>query len=318
MSDILFTHSYFLGFDPKEYRAMMPYAPLGTLYAAAHVRSRGFSVSLFDSMLEPEENLIARWIDREKPQVVVIYDDDFNYLTKMCLSRMREAAFRMSRIAKERGCRVIVHGSDPADHAASYIEHGADFVVAGEGENTLAELISQLLRAPVPDVAAISGVVYQEHGSIRRNPARAVLHDLDLLGFPAWDLVDVERYRTLWRKQHGFFSMNMVTTRGCPFHCNWCAKPIYGQVYHSRTPGNVVGEMEMLKATYRPDHLWFCDDIFGLKPGWVSEFADEVLRRSAQIPFKCLSRADLLLKEETIQHLARSGCQMMNRFLLQQ
>ena len=103
--------------------------------------------------------------------------------------------------------------------------------------------------------------------------------------------------------------MNMVTTRGCPFHCNWCAKPIYGQVYNSRTPENVVEEMKKIKSDYYPDHLWFCDDIFGLKPGWVSEFADEVLRRSAQIPFKCLSRADLLLKEETIQHLARSGCQ---------
>ena len=134
MNDILFTHSYFLKFDPKEYMAMMPYAPLGTLYAASFLRSRGHSSSLFDAMLAGNENEIIRHLDSNRPRIVVIYDDDFNYLTKMCLKRMREAAFTMSRLAKERGCIVIVHGSDATDHSEAYIEHGADYVIFGEGE----------------------------------------------------------------------------------------------------------------------------------------------------------------------------------------
>jgi anaerobic magnesium-protoporphyrin IX monomethyl ester cyclase len=135
-----------------------------------------------------------------------------------------------------------------------------------------------------------------------------VLDDLDVLPPPAWDLVDFEQYRKAWTERHGYFSLNMVTTRGCPFHCNWCAKPIYGQVYHTRTPENVAREMLFLKESANPDHIWFADDIFGLKPGWVTEFDDVVNRTKAKIPFKCLSRVDLLLKEDNIKHLKNAGC----------
>lgn len=306
MADILFTHSYFLAHDAKEHRAMMPYPPLGTLYAAAHARSCGFSVALFDSMLEADEKEIIPHLDRHSPQFVVIYDDDFNYLTKMCLSRMREAAYTMSTIARDRGCTVIVHGSDPTDNIEGYLGHGAGYVVVGEGERTLGELLEALRGKR--DVAAIPGIAYAVDGRIVRTPPRGVETDLDRFPLPARDLVDMERYASLWRNRHGFFSTNIVTTRGCPFHCNWCAKPIYGQVYHSRSPENVAAEMAYLKREVRPDHLWFCDDIFGLKPGWLGAFADSVGRADAAIPFKCLSRADLLVQHHTIPDLKRSGC----------
>jgi radical SAM superfamily enzyme YgiQ (UPF0313 family) len=307
MPDILFTHSYFLALDPKEQKAMMPYAPLGTLYAASQLRARGHGVTLFDSMLAGGPESFAVALERNRPNVVVIYDDDFNYLTKMCLTNMREAAFTLSRLAKAHGATVIVHGSDPGDHALEYIDRGADYVIVGEGEMTLIELLDQLSGGR--SAGSIDGLVYKCDGTLVRTRKRELLHDLDLLRPPARDLLDMERYRTAWRENHGYFSMNIVTTRGCPFHCNWCAKPVYGQVYHSRTPGSVAEEMLMLKREYRPDHLWFCDDIFGLKPGWIEEFAGEVEKRDARIPFKCLSRADLLLKENSITHLKRAGCQ---------
>ena len=72
---------------------------------------------------------------------------------------------------------------------------------------------------------------------------RPPIKDLDALPFPAWDLVDVPRYRDAWREHHGYFSLNMVTTRGCPYHCNWCAKPIWGQRYAMRSPANVAEEI---------------------------------------------------------------------------
>jgi anaerobic magnesium-protoporphyrin IX monomethyl ester cyclase len=101
--------------------------------------------------------------------------------------------------------------------------------------------------------------------------------------------------------------MNLVTTRGCPFHCNWCAKPIYGQRYNVRSPENVVAEMKLLKEKFHPDHVEFADDIFGLKPGWIERFADLVREHDTPIPFKCLLRADLL-KEDTVAALQRAGC----------
>jgi anaerobic magnesium-protoporphyrin IX monomethyl ester cyclase len=309
MIDVLLTHSYFLRFDPKEHKAMMPYPPLGTLYAASTLSSKGYSVELFDSMLAQHESEIIPFLNRFHPKVVVIYDDDFNYLTKMCLRRMRRAAFELSRHAKQYGCSVVVHGSDSADHVEEYLEHDADFVIVGEGEQTLIELVDHLLGKNQREISSIQGLSFRsEYGRVTDNPKRAVMRDLDAISFPAWNLVDVERYRRIWKRRHGYFSMNMVTTRGCPFHCNWCAKPIYGQVYNVRSPGNVVEEMTFLKRTYQPDHLWFCDDIFGLKPGWVPAFAELVNLHDAKIPFKCLARVDLLLHGRTVEHLAHAGC----------
>lgn len=306
---ILLTHSYFLKFDPKEYRAMMPYPPLGTLYAAAVVREAGHSVGLFDSMLANSEDEIEEKIIAVKPDCVVIYDDDFNYLTKMCLTRMRQAACRITQIAKKHGCIVIVHGSDPTDHFDTYFDAGVDFILIGEAERTLQELLNNLEHNSGVNAEQIPGVAYRDRNrGVVRGPQRKVLRDLDELPMPARDLVDIEHYRRLWHKHHGYFSLNIATTRGCPFHCNWCAKPLYGQIYSSHSPARIAAEVQQLQQTWAPDHIWMCDDIFGLKPGWIEEFATEIEQRNAAIPFKCLSRADLLIRNGIVEALRRAGC----------
>jgi anaerobic magnesium-protoporphyrin IX monomethyl ester cyclase len=316
MADVLLANTYFLKHDPKEFAAMNLYAPLGTLYAAAYLMQKGYSAALFDTNLaESEEDLKAE-LEKHKPKFMVIYDDTFNYLTKMCLSRMREAAFRMSEIAKEYGCTVIVSGSDSVDHLEKYFLHKVDYAICGEGETTLGELIDFLSNPVIASEAKqslsqINGLAYIENAKITRTAPRKVLKDLDSLPLPAWELVDIAKYKELWQKHHGYFSMNLVTTRGCPFHCNWCAKPVYGQVYNSHSPEYIARHMKMLKEKYSPDHIWFCDDIFGLKPGWVTKFDEIINSTCTKIPFKCLSRADLLLKEDNISHLANAGCESL-------
>jgi radical SAM superfamily enzyme YgiQ (UPF0313 family) len=162
-------------------------------------------------------------------------------------------------------------------------------------------------RSPMP-LAEIAGISWRrDDGSVATNSRRPDIRDLDALPFPAWDLVDIDRYRGIWLSRHGYFSLNMATTRGCPFHCNWCAKPIWGQRYNVRSPESVVAEMRFLKQRFKPDHLWFADDIMGLKPGWLGRFADLVVEQDARIPFKCLGRADLLLRSGDVDALARAG-----------
>ncbi|HEY5901699.1 MAG TPA: radical SAM protein [Anaerolineales bacterium] len=309
MAEILLGQSYFLRFDPKLWAAMQPYAPLGTLYAASLLRRQGYEVALFDAMLASSESEWDTALAAHSPRYAILYEDNFNYLSKMCLSRMRGAARLMVGMARQRGCTVILCGADATDHAEAYLVDGADYVLLGEGEETLLELLGALAGRGAIDLSSIRGLAYMQDGTARRTPRRPDISDLDGLPFPAWDLVDVERYRSIWLKRHGSFSMNMVTTRGCPFHCNWCAKPIWGQRYHSRSPHNVAAEMKWLKDTYRPDHLWYADDILGLKPGWISSFAEEVALQDCRIPFKCLSRADLLVRPGEVQALARAGAQ---------
>lgn len=308
MKDILFTHSYFLRLDPKQWRAGLPYPPLGTLYAAALMRAHGYRATLFDAMFSNRPDALTEQLRTGHPDFFVIYDDGFNYLTKMCLTNMREAAFSMIRAAKAYGCTIIVCSSDASDHFAAYLKAGADFVIIGEGEQTLLALTDALVSGSA-DPSSVRGIAYLDEGSVTRTPPRAVMRDLDALPLPAWDLVDLRPYRDSWRSHAGYFSINMASTRGCPFKCNWCAKPIYGNRYHSRSPENVVEEIKALREQVRFDHIWFSDDIFGLKPGWVKAFADLAEKEHLNLRFKIQSRADLLVQEDYVRDLARAGCE---------
>ncbi len=353
MTKILFTHSYFYRFDPKQWKTAQPYPPYGTMYAAAVMRECGFEVKIFDTALRHSPAELLPVLEQERPQYLVIYDDGFNYLTKMCLTRMREAAFEMARMGKAAGCTVIVNSSDSTDHWEQYLAEGADFVILGEGEQTLRELVVRLDvgrwtrdegrgtgdsrrwtldvgqgtgdSAEQIDFSSILGIAYKlppltPHSSLLTphsspltphrsllTPPRPVLHDLDSLPDPAWDLVDLEPYRQIWLRAHGHWTLNLATTRGCPYKCNWCAKPIYGNRYNSRSPERVAAEIEMLTTRYGVRQFWMADDIFGLKPGWVQRFRDVVQERGLHFEYKIQSRVDLLLKEDTIDALAASG-----------
>jgi anaerobic magnesium-protoporphyrin IX monomethyl ester cyclase len=307
MNKVLITHSYFYPLDAKQWRFKQPYPPLGTLLAAAVIRELDLPVSFCDSNLQHSPDYIIDKLKKVKPDYFVIYDDGFNYLTKMCLTVMREASFKMIDEAKKLGSIVIVNSSDATDHYEKYLAHGADFVIKGEGEETLKELLLSLEGAR--STFSIPGIVYKRNKETITSPPRTVLRDLDSLPLPAWDLIDIESYRNIWMKHHGYFSLNIATTRGCPFKCNWCAKPIYGNRYNSRSPQNVVDEIELLVKRYQPDHFWMCDDIFGLKPGWIQSFRDRLREKKLKIKYKIQSRVDLLLHEDTIEALAQSGAE---------
>jgi anaerobic magnesium-protoporphyrin IX monomethyl ester cyclase len=316
MTDILLGHSCYLRFDAKSWQAMQPYPPIGTMLAAAVMRQQGYSVALFDATLAESEEQWAAALDRYQPRYAIIYEDNFNYLSKMCLLTMRQAAFSMVHLARERDCITILCGSDATDHAEAYLAAGADYVLLGEGEATLLELVAALdegaARLKPAQCASIMGLAYQTPTGPERSPRRRNIEDVDGLPFPAWDLVDVERYRQIWLTHHGYYSMNMVTSRGCPYHCNWCAKPIWGQYYRSRSPENVVRELKWLKETYHPDHIWFADDLIELKPVWWETFARLVAEQEARVPFKCLSRADLIARDvRNVIALADSGCDIV-------
>jgi radical SAM superfamily enzyme YgiQ (UPF0313 family) len=311
--DVLFGQSYFLRFDPKLYAAMQPYPPLGTLYAASMARAAGFTVALFDAMLAASEDEWAAALDRYQPRYAVLFEDNFNYLSKMCLGRMREAALSMIGMARARQITVIVCGADATDHPQMYLDAGAQVILRGEGDATLIDVL-QVLGASQNGHEAlqqVAGIAFLENdggiSKVIQTAPRPILRDLDAIPFPAWDLVDIARYRTAWIAAHGYYSVNMVTTRGCPYSCNWCAKPIWGQRYNVRSPENVLEELKMLCAVAAPDHIWFADDIFGLKPGWIQRFADLIESAGIHIPFKSLNRVDLLLQGDTVAALKRAG-----------
>jgi anaerobic magnesium-protoporphyrin IX monomethyl ester cyclase len=309
---ILLAHSYYLADDPKQLARMKPYPPLATLLAAALLRRQGHEVALFDAMLAPGTDAFRAALRDTRPGVVGILEDNFNYVTKMCTVRMRQATIEMIGAAREHGCRIAVNGSDAADHPALYLEAGADAVLRGEAEPGMLALADLWRDTPSPAgsaLGAIPGLALPDGaGGVTLTPARPALRDLDALPLPAWDLVDVESYRRAWTAAHGRFSWNMVTSRGCPFGCNWCAKPVFGRRYSQRSAHTVAGEMRRLKDEVAPDHIWFADDIFGLTPRWVGEFARAVREADARTPFMMQSRVDLM-RPEVVAALADAGAE---------
>lgn len=309
IADVLFTHAYHLAHDPKQRERGQPYPPLGTLYAAAVARESGFRVAVFDSMLEDPDEGFARSLQEHKPRAVVFYEDSFNFLSKMCLLRSRESCWRMRAAAAATGAIVMAHGSDATDHIEEYLDQGFDAVLLGEGEQTVCELLAAILHRGQSSAWTIPGIAWRDPSSGRmvKSEARARQRDLSLLPFPARDLVRLSDYAEMWRRSTGYVSTNIVASRGCPFRCNWCAKPVYGNGYSLRPAESVAAEIAELKSSHGIEHIWFADDIFALNAQWTGQFADAMEHYRSVLPFKIQSRADLM-RPATVASLKRAGC----------
>lgn len=301
--DLLLVNPLFLHEDPVESRLMTPYFPLGILYVAAAAREAGYSVAVFDAMFAAGDSDFVQALERWQPRVV-----GFG-----ALATVRRAALRLAVLAKQHGALVVMGGADPTARSEAYLEfqhdglYPVDVVAVGESEATICELLSHLVRGGT-ELEQIEGLAYRDAaGEIVTTPGRSLCKDVDELPLPARDLIDWESYRQAWRAHHGYFSMSLMATRGCPFDCAWCQKIVFGRSYRPRAPQSVAHEMRVLKERYRPDQLRIIDDVLGIDLKWVRRWHDAVLDLDAAIPFECLSRVDLL-DEELVRLLQEVGC----------
>jgi anaerobic magnesium-protoporphyrin IX monomethyl ester cyclase len=287
---LLLTHGFFLNEDSKEQQVMRPYPPLGILYISAYLRSRGFDVDVYDSTWGSREELF-RILDQGPPAMLGLYA---NLLT-------RRNALAIIERARATGWKVIVGGPEPANYADEYLLAGADYVVPGEGELVIEQL---LLGDPAPD-----GVVTRDvsTGCVVRAPAATQIRDLDSLPWPDRERIDIHRYLTAWRERHGVGSVSLITARGCPYSCRWCSHSTYGQTHRRRSPAAVADEAEWVLGHYHPEMLWYADDVFTIHPGWTLKYAAELKRRGIRVPFECITRADRLNAQVT-DALAEMGC----------
>ena len=311
MLSILVCHSYYLRLDQKQVLRAKPYPPLATLQVVTMLRDAGHRVSFFDAMLADGIDEYECLLQANSPQLVLFYEDNFNFLSKMCLGAMRRAACDMMASARRAGARVIAAGPDVTDAPGPYLNAGADLALVGEGLSSLFEVLPRLDARPHADnadlVRGVGGVASLSGGAVRIESGSRPVAIAANAGMAAWELVDMDRYRAMWLKAHGYFSLNMAASRGCPFRCAWCAKPIWGNQYLQRNATEVAGEMTHLKRSFNPDHIWFADDIFGFRVDWVAEFAASVRAADAQIPFTIQTRADLI-SERMAEALRDAGC----------
>jgi radical SAM superfamily enzyme YgiQ (UPF0313 family) len=298
MLDVLLVSPYSLAQDPLEQKLMKPYPALGLLYVAAALKAQ-CSVEILDLTFRIFEQDLSATLMAKKPRIVGITAN------VVC----REAAGRAIQQAKATGATVIVGGPDPSTYEELYLgKYGADYLVQGEAEITIKELVAALLEGQAPgQIQQIPGLVFLKEGKVGRSPNRPLVKDLDSLPRPAWDLLDLEPYFAAWRKHWGYTCLHLMTSRGCPFSCNWCSKEIFARSFRQHSPQRVVDEMLLLRDHYGVDRLWLADDIIGPNKKWMAQWHTEVMERKAQIPFECLTRVDLV-DELTIRQLKDIGC----------
>jgi len=297
MAELLLTHGYFLYEDPKELQIMKPYAPLGILYLCSHLRKQSFDVEVFDTTFSNREALFQHF-RTETPSVVGIYA---NLMT-------RGNVVEILKVAREAGWKTIVGGPEPGAYALEYLQAGAEFVVFGEGELTMQDLLEALRSGATDSCTNIPGLAYLDAaGNMHETVQRTQIADLDGQPWPARRAIDISRYVKTWRDAHGKGSVNFITARGCPYKCRWCSHQVFGQTHRRRDPLLVVDEVEWLLQTYSPDMVWVSDDVFTINHKWIRDYAAEMRRRGLRIPFECISRADRL-NAEMLDLLAELGC----------
>lgn len=295
--DLLLTHGYFLQDDAKEREIMKPYPPLGLLYLSAYLKQKNFAVEIFDSTFAAKDDF-TQLLRAKNARLVGLYA---NLMTKFNV-------LEMIRQAKQQNCIVIVGGPDPPYYAEQYLDSGADIVVIGEGEQTLEELLPILLSEKLEQLAQVLGIVFKdEQGMLQRTPARPLLPDLDALPLPDRAAIDLQKYVDAWRVHHGRGAVSMITSRGCPYSCTWCSHSVYGKSLRKRGPQLCAEEVEMIRARYSPDMLWYADDVFNINHKWFFEYAAELKRREIKIPFECICRADRM-NEDIVLALRDMGC----------
>jgi radical SAM superfamily enzyme YgiQ (UPF0313 family) len=304
MPDLLLSNSYFLDLDEHEKTIMKPYAPLGPMSLSSYLKQKGADVHLHDTTFTSLADYRAT-VERLRPRVVGISSN--------CISRF--TAREMAGIAKRAGVGLVVAGGpDPVSYADVYFDAGVDVVAAGEGEETLEELLeicsgrddlSSLTAGD--DLASVAGILYRRaDGKTVTTAARAKIKDLDALPFPDRESIDLEPYMATWKRHHGYSSLSFITQRGCPYRCAWCSASVFGHTFRQRSPSNVVDEMLYLRDRYNPDKFWVADDVLSINKKWVWKWVDEIRARDAATPFECLSRVDLV-DEEMLEGLAAAG-----------
>jgi len=180
-----------------------------------------------------------------------------------------------------------------------------DVIVRGEGEETIIELLQALEdKQPLDN---ISGISYRANGKVLSTATRTTNIDMDSLPFPAYHLLPWQRYKP--HPPHGLASpfAAIVTSRGCPYHCAYCSKPVFGSKFRAQSPERVVEEVAYLQEKFGVKEVAFYDDVFTLDKKRAHAIAEAIIRKGIKIFWTCEARVNLVDKD-LLRHMKRAGC----------
>lgn len=288
-------------------RAWSPnvYIPLGITYIGTVLKREGYNVEIVDLNAEKMDNRkLLRKV--ENADIVGITGMITEYAEVLRL-------IKMAKEAKE-NTKVILGGPLATTLPKELLQASrADFVVIGEGERTIVNLVSAIRQAN--NLADIKGIAYKDGDRIIVTDRVEPIANLDTIPFPARNLLHMKRYLKNYFKSFGLkiegfgeiISTNLITSRGCPYNCTFCFKGMWGHKWRGRSPANVVTEMELLYSTYGVNGFLFTDDVFVLDRKRVFEFCQLLKNRGMHIAWYCNGRVNLMTKE-LLKAMYDTGC----------
>jgi radical SAM superfamily enzyme YgiQ (UPF0313 family)/glycosyltransferase involved in cell wall biosynthesis/SAM-dependent methyltransferase len=318
--DLLLVHPYALLLDDARFYELLPYPPLGLLMIAAVARAMGYRVAIWDGTFSDRLRGLRESAERLRPRLIGVGS----------WSSYRGNARAVFEELRPLGVPLLAGGPDPSIYPNDYLDAGADLVVIGEGEATLRELLPVLLGAPngsgrggspgsndrpaswdPESLSRIPGLLLRESrsagGRITRTASRARIDDLEDLPLPAYDLVPTDLYLDAWERKFGFTSLPLMTARGCPFQCTWCARPSFGRVYKQRSVDHVMRELRYLVEVLGARYVRVVDDTFVIRKTWIEEWSRKIRESGLVFEYECLARVELLT-DPVVRALRESGC----------
>ena len=279
-------------FQPSKDDSIFRFPPLGIGYVAASLKKHGVPTELVDCTFMSRDETVEK-VKRSNPQVIGIYS----------MFSMKRSSLELARVLKDE-CDLLVAGGplptlDPADFLEAF-----DVAVIGEGEQTMVDLVDCFDKGTA--FSHVKGIAYKSHGEVRYASPRGFVEDLDCLPFPSRELFDNEAYKRYYAERFGYTTTPLITSRGCPFSCDFCSRPVFGSSFRLRSAGNIVDEVKLI-VELGYDRVWFADDCFTLDRKHLVNVCDEMMRRDADVSWECLSRVDTMDKEIAVK-MRQAGC----------
>ena len=232
-------------------------------------------------------------VRRSKPDIIGFYS----------MFSMKKTSLDLAMQLRKDCDLLVVGGPLPTLDPSSYLDV-FDVVVLGEGEETMLALASSYARGE--SFYGVSGIAYRDNGEMHLDSPRKFVSDLDSLPFPARDLFDNDAYKQFYARRFGYSISPLISSRGCPFSCDFCSRPVFGQSFRTRSAANIVDEVEeIVKLGY--DRVWFADDCFTLNRSQLLAVCDELIKRRLKVGWECLSRVDTM-NLEVAARMRQAGC----------
>ncbi|HUT03433.1 MAG TPA: radical SAM protein [bacterium] len=270
------------------------FPPLGLMYLASMLRQeRNDDVEILDNYVENlSAGVLREVIKAKQPDLVGI----------STMTPTFKSALLAAKVAKESGAPVVMGGPQLSIYPQETLSHDCiDFGIIGEGEHAIVELVDALDSGRDP--SGVRGLAYKSNGKVLLNPA-AMEDDIDALPFPARDLINQNMYSSAVALDP---MTTMISSRGCPFHCGFCAKFPWDDKVRFRSAKLVVDEIEHVVKQYGVREVMFYDTVMTLDKQRMTEICDEIIRRAIKIKWETPTRVDLV-DPELLSKMAKSGC----------